>query len=228
MTNKLAVVAVLGLLASPMTGKAGLVTVWDTLDGAQMGGGGMTIGNFSSSTPNLRLCASFLATSPGYFANFSFGGSQTKGTSDWLFTLRADGGGVPDAVLETLPLVDVNRTATAIYEVTAGGATLLSAGTPYWLMAELPIANLGAWARIGTGTEPGTRAYCDLKVGCPTYSVLNDAGTGAARIQVTAIPAPATLALVGIGLIAAVFSRRRGSVPSSRFLTGRSSAASTC
>ena len=202
-------------LSAPLTASAAVVTVWDTFDGTPIGSG-MTIGSDSGFFQGVK----FVPTATGYFSGFDFGAYQPEGTTDWQLTLHADAAGIPGAVLETLPPIDVPPGSTVgVYTGTANVTTLLSSGVSYWLMAYLPTGEFGSWSRIESGT--GTRAFCAAS-DCPSYTVLTDEFAGALEVRVDTSPVPlpaaAWLLLSGIGGLAAVARRRRGAPGLARHL----------
>ena len=195
-----------GLLALPGTTQAAVVTVWDTFDGTPIEFG-MQVGF------GIFQGVKFVPSASGFFVGFTFGAWQMAGTDDWVFTLHSDSSGSPGSVLETTPSIDVapisGTNPPGVYNGTASGATFLTAGNSYWLMAQLPSSAAGGWSQIETGI--GTRAFCFTGPTCSSFTVSNDDSAGAfeVRVQTSPVPLPAAAWLLLSGLAGFGFMTRR-------------------
>lgn len=120
--------------------------------------------------------------------------------------LMTDVGGLPGAVMETW--TGLTGAAPSISTATGDGSASLVAGTHYYVVLS-STANTG-WNWANTDTSDDLMAYSFN--GGSTWSNFT-AGQGqfrsAFRVNPSAVPEPASMAVLGIGAVALVARRRR-------------------
>lgn len=145
------------------------------------------------------------------------GGTLTSATAGlWIygptvaaqFELRADNAGLPGEILDFA--VTTPFTGPGLHTVNFSGNVHIDAGTTYWFgMSALDPSNTFAWALNVHGIE-GFHAFTGAFWQAPGEWMGFDSVSGAARIEVSAVPEPETYAmlLAGLGALGA-FARRR-------------------
>lgn len=131
-------------------------------------------------------------------------------------SLYANAGGPPylGALLDTVTFSVGPNLATALYAVSSSTNPILSAGTPYWIVASMVESSGRAyWANVSPQGN-SLPAYFNFGAGGTVVGPAGQYPTAAFRISTAAIaPEPGSLALAavgGAGLIL-VARRRRGS-----------------
>ncbi len=131
-------------------------------------------------------------------------GRSTPATGSTTFFLRADNAGGPgDLIAELATIDDTSLTGTFTEYTFSGLSIALTASTRYWLMAE----SAGAAHWISSPDDGGTGVAGEFVIaGGNVYP--NAVGPMAMSVTATAVPEPATYALIGgtlalaLGLIA--------------------------
>lgn len=130
------------------------------------------------------------------------------GSTDLVqFTLRADAGGNPGALIESLGSTQVPNGTTDITLTPVGPVTLASS-TTYWLLGENTNPN-NSWVYTTSDNETGLAGWSisDVTRSFDGTTWSSRAGTVMAEIGVTPVPEPASLLAIGGAL--AAFARRR-------------------
>lgn len=130
--------------------------------------------------------------------------SPAIGTGLLNVVVAADAAGAPGAALQTLP-IDVMSTGKQIVTATADGSLMLSAGTPYWIIADAEEAFRGSWNFNTIGDNDLTAGQSEPN---PWNVRSPDEERYAMRIE-GVVPEPSTLLLVCAGLLGFAFRRRR-------------------
>lgn len=130
------------------------------------------------------------------------------GSTDLVqFSLRADAGGNPGAIIESLGSTQVPNGTTDI-TLTPVGPITLAASTTYWLLGENTNPN-NSWVYTTSDNETGLAGWSisDVTRSFDGTTWSSRAGTVLAEINVTPVPEPASLLVIGGAL--AAFARRR-------------------
>lgn len=143
-------------------------------------------------------------------ADFSFTSVELALTnvsaSALSITLRSDAGGLPGGLLETI-LVAVPGGPSLVTAMSALNP-LLDLGATYWITAEAPAGFEGSWQWADPSDVGATAFSFDQAVSWSAFTL----DRGAFRVNgdlVAQVPAPSTLALVALALLAAGAVQRR-------------------
>jgi hypothetical protein len=184
--------------------------VYEQLPGPGSGGA------YNSSTldgagvpPGFTTADDFLVPSGATITDVHWWGESVSGGDDFVFTFYADGGGLPGAVLHTtggtLAKVVDNPGSSLdpvfFYSSDLTTSFLAAAGTTYWISI-FNQAGDAAWNWL-VADDAGNGGRQDTNPGPPW-----DRPTSNLAFQLTAVPEPAALTLLGAGL-AYVAARRR-------------------
>jgi len=167
------------------------------------------------------VAVQFTAEDTGFFSTlWVAANANITGSNDGLtYTLRADAGGQPAALLESVVYSDVcYETACPDGEVLAGSgtqSTLLTAGQQYWLVGTAAEPDSGfLWFAAPPGEGPATIMIMNALF--PNGAFFEVGQPPVFRIDVVTqqpeLPEPAPVALLGLCWIAmALFARRHSS-----------------
>jgi hypothetical protein len=170
---------------------------------------GWTVGN-DFSGDNIAIGETFTPSTTGTLSRIVVALNYAFGTNAATISLQADAGGVPGAVLESfsvsnLPPLDGNyQTPTTVTDATNAA---LVAGTPYWVVASTTTDSSLGWML----SDSATGSHATSFDGGATWSATTDSQ---AAFRVTenvpqSVPEPSTFALLGIGMAAGGWLRRR-------------------
>jgi hypothetical protein len=182
--------------------------------------GGVALNAYTAGFQPQEIAENFQLQQDSAVADFHWWGAQGGSyTNDFSLTFYNDtGSGAPEATpFATVDIGDVSGTDSGL--VTDQGASILkydavfaplylSAGTTYWLSItnQISAGNVSDgwyWAR---SVEGDGGFYADIGNG---WFATGDGGGDGLAFQVTGVPAPASVALFGIGLEALGVARRK-------------------
>lgn len=159
---------------------------------------------------NVDQASSFTVGPDSYFlTSVSLGifvrSSPSIGTGPLDIVLAADAGGSPGATLRTFPL-NVNVTGKQIVTGVDDGSFTLNANTTYWVIADGKGDFDGAWYFNTTG-DVGLTAG---RTNNGAWNLRPDDDRYALRVEGRVVPEPASLALLGLGILGSIgFARNR-------------------
>lgn len=127
---------------------------------------------------------------------------STNAGSNITVSLCADGGGVPGSVLESF-VVAATPTPTK-YFINSVTNPLLTTGTYFIKVTPTTAADTGAWCQTDDGHTAGMTFSTN---GGGSWNNFTDID-GAVTVHGTLVPEPASLAVMGLGIVALVRRRR--------------------
>ena len=191
------------------------------------GGSYNTNGGFTLSGPQgatglgygLAVEFQVAGSSPVAFGSAQLALEYHSGTNAVDVMLMSDAGGLPGSSLETIHLTNI-PTGPSLVTAISPAHTLLTPGTDYWLAAVASNDSYFSWMMNNQGQANDLAYRLDHGSGPLAWQ---SAGPGnpdvAFSISPTAVPAPSSLGLLGVGMLtlggfgATGLNRRRRAVP---------------
>jgi hypothetical protein len=204
--------ACLSLLLAPGSAQSGVV--YEQLPGANSNSEiiSSTL-NGIGGTPGFRAADNWALTAAGTITDAHWWGESVSGGDDFQFTFYADGGGVPGAILLTTG-GSLSKTTVSVgspfdpenfYSSDLTVPFNAASGTTYWVSI-FNQATDASWQWL-TANSAGDNSKQGQVPG-PPWAFTN-ANLAFQLTSTSAVPEPATLALIGLGLAGLGFSRRK-------------------
>lgn len=167
-------------------------------------GGNLVLGENEISIGNIDQAMSFsIGAVDVTFTSVELALRHNAGPNSLNIIVMADAGGLPGAPLMTIPVAGVPA-APGIVEAVGLAAMTLNANTQYWIAADATGTTDITWHRNSIG-QTGRAGRAGWPVGPWNFNANQD--TLAFRVNGRFVPAPASLAMLGLGAL--VGARRR-------------------
>jgi hypothetical protein len=155
---------------------------------------------------NVEVAMSFVPSEDCTFVAADLAVSLDMGTNSLHVTLAADNSGAPGATIETFLFNDaMGPSGIANPPLQADSVTnpILDAGDTYWLVASTTGDTLALWgdSLSSSGANGGVQNYAGTWYSYPDNPTAAFSITGA---EFTPVPEPASIALFGAGMLAAI------------------------
>jgi|GEM_PF-4850281 len=149
----------------------------------------------------------FVSGASGMLTDIKVGYSYVAGVNLENFDLYTDNGGVLGTDLGTFSASSPNASGGAIplTDISVTNGPMLNAGSTYWLVASAgDPTNFSYWNFNDTGVT-GTEYQSANGVG----NYFSNQSTGSMELTVQSVPAPASIAILALGVIGLISLRRR-------------------
>jgi hypothetical protein len=201
----LALTPTLALAQNTIFSNLGTADTFSTVSGYSVSGAG------SSNNNAVSIALSFTPTSTYTFTSFEVPVNMSpdpQNTNSLTASLRQNNAGAPGGLLESF-VRTIPVTPTPVLSLfNSGGGITLNAGSTYWIVLE-PTGNTDyfTWYRNTTGATGWS-----FTLNSPTWTPQPSGFSPALRVSGTlgaAAPEPGSLALLGLGVLGALGTRRR-------------------